>query len=333
MRYVFLCLSGFLLGCRPSAPQTPTLLQPNQVSVQVVKVELVRRPNLVPVTGLVKAARQGEVSAQVMGNVVELPVALGAHVAEGELLVRLASIELESRLAQARAAMNEADRLYRVEVSLDTKGATTKEAVANAQDRLNGAKANLGAMQAVVDQLTLKAPFAGVVTRKRVDVGDLAMPGRVLIEVQSEGKLEVETAIATTFPLLVVGTEVAYDFNNQMGTLKVKEISAAADVQSGRRQVLLAVEKGDLTPGMMVTVFWPTEERQRLLIPFSACQRHGQLERVWVVNEAQKLEMRLVRVAGAENNKWEVLSGLTGQEKVVVMPTDDFVEGMPVHLR
>jgi hypothetical protein len=59
-------------------------------------------------------------------------------------------------------------------------------------------------------------------------------------------------------------------------------------------------------------------------------QHHGQLERAWVVGAEGLLALRLVRVAGVEAGKHEVVSGLSAGEIVVAEPTSDLVEGTPV---
>jgi RND family efflux transporter MFP subunit len=334
MRYlVILSILALMVGCHPEAEKPPLSGKVATVALELVPVEVISGPSFIPITGLVKAERQGQVAAQVMGNVVSIPVALGSKVKEGEVLVRLSSPELEARLAQAQASLHEVERAYHVEAALLAKGASTSDMVSNLQDRFHAMQSNLAAIQATVNQLTLKAPFAGVVTNKSVDVGDLASPGRILVEVQSQGKLEVELAVATALPVLPLGFEVVLDFNGNSERAMVKEISAAADTQSSRRRVILNVEGRLLTSGSTVTVYWPSESRRRILIPATAWQRHGQLERVWVVNDAKKLEMRLVRVAGSEKDKVEVVSGLSGQEILVVKPTSDLIEGLNVAAR
>jgi RND family efflux transporter MFP subunit len=315
-------------ACRP-APVKPAAT-PGAVVVSVVKAEWTATATVVPISGLVQASRQGTVAAQVMGDVVAVPVQLGASVAAGDVLVRLSSGELDARLAQAKATQNEAARAHAQEVELLAKGAATRAAVADLQDRLSAAQANFGALQAVVDHLTIRAPFAGVIGGKFVEVGDLAVPGRVLVEVHAHGPLEIETGLPAAFSLLPLGAEVAFEHAGQEGRARVKESAAAAGTQTLDRRVLLTVTTGTLTAGQAVTVFWPGEARRRILIPVTALQRHGQLERVWVVDAQRQLTLRLVRSAGTEGNRLEIAAGLQGGEEIVDAPVSGLVEGAPV---
>lgn len=319
-------------GCRPSADKSAKVTAP-AVSLRCIRVEEVTSPAPVPVSGVIRAGRQGLLSAQVMGNVVEVPARLGATVAAGDVLARLSSDELNARLAQAKATLTEIERTYAEEARLLEKGASTRSTVAGLRDRQDAARANVSAVQASVDQLTVRAPFAGVVSSKLVDVGDLATPGRPLVEVHSAEAAEIEAGISTLFPALPVGAEVAFEVAGRKGVGRVKELGTSADVQTLHRRLVLSVAEAGFAPGTAVTVFWPAEVRRRLLIPATALQRHGQLERVWVVNPEGRLALRLVRVAGFEAGKHEVTSGLFAGETLVAEPTSDLVEGTPVTQR
>lgn len=334
MRSLLLLAAAMFLvpGCRPSAEKPAKATVP-AVSLRCIRVEEVISPAPMPVSGVVRAGRQGLISAQVMGNVVEVPARLGATVAAGDVLARLSSDELNARLAQAKAALSEIERTHAEESRLLEKGASTRSAVASLRDRLDAARANVSAVQASVDHLTVRAPFAGVVSSKLVDVGDLASPGRPLLEVHSSEGAEIEAGISTLFPALAVGAEVAFEVAGRKGVGRVKELSTSADVQTLNRRMLLSVAEAGFASGTAATVFWPGEARRRLLVPASALQRHGQLERVWVIDPEGRLALRLVRVAGFEAGKHEVVSGLTAGEIVVAEPTSDLVEGTPVTQR
>ncbi len=319
-------------GCRPSADKPAKATAP-AVSLRCIRVEEVTSPAPIAVSGVVRAGRQGLVSAQVMGNVVEVPARLGATVAAGDVLARLSSEEMIARLAQAKAALSEIERTYAEESRLLEKGASTRSTVAGLRDRQDAARANVSAVQASVDHLTVRAPFAGVVSSRLVDVGDLATPGRPLLEVHSTEGAEIEAGISTIFPALSVGAEVAFEVAGRKGVGRVKELATSADVQTLNRRLVLSVAVAGFAPGTAATVFWPGEARRRLLIPAAALQHHGQLERVWVINPEGRLALRLVRVAGFEAGKHEVVSGLSAGEIVVAEPTSDLIEGTPVTQR
>lgn len=334
MRSTFLLVAALVAvtACRP-APVKPATSAPVAVSARLVAVEESSASAPVPLTGVVRAGRQGLVSAQVMGDVIEVPARLGATVAAGDILVRLSSAELLSRLAQAKAATSEVERTRLQEQRLLEKGASTRVAVADLGDRLAAAQAAQAAAQAAVDHLTVRAPFAGVVSSKLVDVGDLATPGRPLLEVHSTSGAEIEAGVPTSLPALPPGANVTFVAGGRTGQGTVKELSSSSDAQTLNRRLVLSLVGAGPVPGYSVTVNWPGEPRPRLLIPATALQRHGQLERVWVADAQRRLELRLVRVTAAEQGKLEVSSGLRVGEQIVAEPSADLSEGAAVTAR
>ena len=128
-------------------------------------------------------------------------------------------------------------------------------------------------------------------------------------EFHAAGPVEIETGIPASFASLAVGAEVGFEVAGRQGRARVKEIATSADARSLNRRVLLVATDDALTPGKPVTVLWPAEPRRRVLVPASAIQRHGQIERVWAVDASGKLALRLVRVAGTEDSRIEVASG------------------------
>jgi len=314
-------------GCRPAPPKP--VAEPAAVSVRTAVAEVSYAPALVPVSGFVRAGRQGLISAQVMGDVIEIPARLGVPVAAGDVLVKLSSKELVARLAQAQATASEVERAFAQESRLLEKGASTRTAVADLKDRFAAAQAAVVAAQAAVDHLMVRAPFAGVVSSKHVDVGDLAAPGRPLLEIHSADGLEIEAGIPAAYATLPLGSEVLIEAAGQQGRARLKELSTSADARTSDRRALFTLPSATIPAGSAVTVRWPGEARQRVLIPAEALRRHGQLERVWVVADGH-LQLRLVRVAGAEGGKLEVVSGLQGGESLVLSPADDLTEGARV---
>ena len=319
-------------GCRPADQAMPAQpASPLTVTITPARVLTTAAPT--PVAGVVKSRDQGTVSAQTMGTVTAVPATLGAKVKAGDVLVRLASPELAARLAQAQAGVAELRREHATEVRLLAKGASTREGVATLRDRLDGAEANLAAVQAQVDHLTVKAPFAGTVSRKFVQAGDLAAPGRPLVELQSEGGLEIEAGIPEASPALAVGTVVRWSAGPTTGNATVKELSARTDAQTHTRRVILAIADPAPAAGVAVTLAWPGQPGRRIAVASSALSRHGQLERVWVIGAEGRLEMRLVRSVGSEGGLTLIVSGLTGDEEIVDRPAADLKEGASVRTR
>jgi RND family efflux transporter MFP subunit len=319
-------------GCRPADEAAPAK-NPGRLTVTTTQAQVLTTASALPVSGLVKSRDQGTLAAQTMGTVIAVSAQLGAKVKSGEVLVRLSSPELTARLAQAKAGVAELRREHDTETRLLAKGASTREGVATLRDRLAGAEANLAAVQAMVDHLTVKAPFAGSVSRKFVEAGDLAVPGRALLELQSLGASEIEAGVPATAKIPPVGTVLRWTAGPLAGVATLKEFGAGADAQTQTRRVVLTLAEPAPAAGTAVTVAWPGGPGRRVAVATSALGRHGQLERVWVVGAGGRIELRLVRSAGQEGDLTLIASGLVGDERIVDRPAPDLVEGTAVEIK
>ncbi len=189
--------------------------------------------------------------------------------------------------------------------NLHKQQAATQAEFDAAQARYNVAKAAVAEAEALSGYAKILAPFDGVVARKLADEGDLAMPGKPLLELEGRTGLrlvaDVPSLLAShvergretrpcdvdTVPDPIIGT--------------VAEISPAADPAS--RTVRVKVDL-PATPGLRSGQFGrlavPVSEATFLFVPPAALVRRGQLEILFVAADG-KAQMRLVR-AGKETD-------------------------------
>jgi RND family efflux transporter MFP subunit len=327
------CALAFLLagGCsRPAG--TAAAPRPPAVPVRVTTVALSVAPQTQPVAGTIRPFERATIAAKITGTVVSANLAVGRSVSAGEILVTLQAGELDAQVGAAQAALDQAIREYSREKSLETKGAATNDAVRAADDRLREARANLQAAEAVLSYTQVAAPFSGVLTNDFVKPGDLATPGRALFELEGVGRLRAEVQVPESLPLPLVGSGlvVVIDNNPVSGTLA--ELSPAADPLSRTR-----LAKIDLTSsavarsGQFVRVLWPAGNRSALLVPATAVQSFGQMERVFVVTGGTA-HLRLVKTSLREGAWVQVSAGLEAGETIVVAPSATLGDGAPVEI-
>jgi len=182
----------------------------------------------------------------------------------------------------------------------------------------------------------ITAPFAGVVTRKRADVGDLATPGKPLLDMEDARSLRLEADV----PEAVIGnlklgdklpvsiSAVESEFEGVVG-----EISPAADPNS--RTILVKLDLPDaqnLRAGQFGRVAMPVGESTALRIPASAIVHHGQMEIVFVVKDSSA-QLRLVKTGKRIGDEVELVSGVEAGEKIVVEDAAGLVDGQPVEAK
>ncbi len=334
---VAVCLSAlvaFSTGCgkkhEPQAAAGETL---PPVAVRVQKIETVRQPAVEEVVGTVQPKLQAVVEAKVSGRITRWSATLGQSVKQGEVLVELGTQEIQAKLDQANAALRQVELELNRTANLRKQNAATQAELDAVQSRYNIAKAAVAEADALSGYAKIVAPFDGVVARKLADEGDLAMPGKPLLELEGRAGLRLVADVPSLLAARVLRDAklaVRVDTLADAITGTVAEISPAADPAS--RTVRMKVDLPE-TPGLRSGQFGrlavPVSEATFLFVPPAALVRRGQLEILFVAADG-KAQMRLVRTGKQTAQGIEILSGLTPGEAVVVEGAANLRDGQPL---
>ncbi len=289
--------------------------------------------NQVEVVGTVQAVEQAEISAKITGNVIALPVDLGSRVKAGDLLLELSAAEISAQVQQARAQLEQAKRNLAREENLLKKNAATPETVKSLEDQLRIAEAAHRTTLTMLDFTKITAPFTGIITRKLVNIGDLATPGKPLLHIEEENKLQVLTDIPEAMIAKIAGGDKLKIFVPSVnlsleGT--VAEVSPVADPSSRTSPIKLRIPNNpQLRSGQFARVTLAMTQAETLVIPAEALVPFGQMERVFVVDNG-KAKLRLVRSGAKDGTNIEILSGLSEGESVITSGNSTLQDGQPI---
>jgi len=173
-----------------------------------------------------------------------------------------------------------------------------------------------------------------VITKKSADVGDLATPGKTLLEIEDPTALRFEADV----PEAIIGSIAAgAGMTVHSGTFEmtgtVSEIAPVADAQSRTFLVKLDLPQ---TPGLRTGQFGrvaiPLSETSVLRIPVSAVVQRGQMEIVFVV-EKGRAQLRLVKTGKRFGNEVELVSGIEAKEQVAVENVSRLSDGQRVEVQ
>jgi RND family efflux transporter MFP subunit len=327
-------LIALVTGCgKHHEPQATTGENLPPAVVRVQTIEAIKQPAVEEVVGTVQPKLQAIVEAKVSGRITRLPVRLGQSVKQGDVLVELATQEIQARLDQANAAFRQAELDFNRTDNLRKQQAATQSELDAAQARYNVAKASVAEAEAVSGYARILAPFDGVVARKLADEGDLAMPGKPLLDLEGRAGLRLVADVPSLLASRVLPDAklaVRVDTLTDSITGTVTEISPAADPAS--RTVLMKVdlpETAGLSTGQFGRLAVPVGEATFLFVPPSALVRRGQLEILFVAADG-KAQMRLVRTGKETPQGIEILTGLAPGESVVVEGAGNLRDGQPV---
>ncbi|HEY5741325.1 MAG TPA: efflux RND transporter periplasmic adaptor subunit, partial [Terrimicrobiaceae bacterium] len=158
-------------------------------------IEAKPHPVTEEVIGTVRAKIRAAVEAKVSGRITRMAVDLGQPVREGDLIAEIDAQEIKARLDQAVATREQAGQdLKRYTVLLEKQVAAKQEFDA-AQARFRVADAAVKEAQAMLGYVEVRAPFAGVISRRLADAGDFASPGKALVEIENPQVLRFEVDV------------------------------------------------------------------------------------------------------------------------------------------
>ncbi|MEN8199282.1 MAG: efflux RND transporter periplasmic adaptor subunit [Thermodesulfobacteriota bacterium] len=307
------------------------------VSVTVEEVHEERARSRIEVVGTLEAVERASISPRISGQIIELPVVLGSKVKRGDLLVKLSAGEISAKVLQAEAQLSQARRNLARESKLQKQGASTQETVKSLKDGVRIAEAAYKEATTMLDYTTITAPFSGTITRKIANTGDLAAPGMVLLQMENSDELQVLAQVPEALLLKVAigdSLSVKIPAASLLLTGEVAEVAPSADPVSRTAPVKINIPSGpDLRVGQFARITLTGSDESTLMIAQSALLARGQMDIVFVVEEAEKIaRMRLVKTGASYDGEVEILSGLEPGEQVVVTNVTKLQDGQPLNI-
>ncbi len=202
------------------------------------------------------------------------------------------------------------------------------------RQRIAHAQAQLRTSEVTLSDTRIAAPSAGVVVSRRVEPGNLAVPGQALLILDDPRRYRLEVEVgeyAMGWVRLGQSIPVTLDSLGRALDGRVVEIVPAAD--PGSRSVTVKLELAAL-PGLHSGLFgrasFPAAERLALLVPGAALVERGQLTGVYVVDGESVARLRLVTAGPRRGDRVEILSGLSSGERIITQGAERVVDGARV---
>lgn len=282
---------------------------------------------------------------------------IGAVVTAGTALGQIDTPELDQQIASSRAALVSAQATASLAKStadrwndlLSDNSVSRQEA-----DEKNGdlavknaavmaARADLGRLLAQKAFSTLRAPFAGIVTLRSADIGDLVGPGssaqQPLFAVADTHRIRIYVSVPQSYSAAMTpglaATLTVPDYPDRTYTARVIGNSGAINSQTGTFQVQLVADNpdGTLKPGGYAQVRFDVHGRAGTVqIPSSALVFRAQGTQVALVGPGDRIRMQRVTIGRDLGQTVEVTSGLPAGAKIVDNPPDSIANGELVRI-
>lgn len=348
----------FLTGTLVSSCSSGQEQQPDEspvLEVQTSRATFTEIPEQYSYTGTVTGEKRVNLSTKIMGTVTSLAVESGDPVSEGEVLAHIQSRNIQAQKEQVRANLNEAEvhlnnvetNFKRIKALYEDSSATRKEfddistQYSAAQAKVRALESKLAEINDLLGYSRITAPIDGYVVATRIEEGDLANPGQVLLTIENTQNLEMNITVPESeISKFAVGDTVLSEVSaaGKRFTGIIESVVPSGDAVSRQFEVNVSVPdsiaaRGTVKPGMYARVILQKGSAQYLTVPQEALITRGQLHGVFTVNETNELMLRWVRTGKQIEGEVEILSGLSEGEMYVVQYDPKLKEGMKVSVK
>src|SRR5690606_8745156 len=220
------------------------------------------------------------------------------------VIMRFTSVEQRAALRQAQASLEEAEarfdeaereheRVANMFRNETVSRARFEQAQANrdaAEARLEAARSAVATAEEQLEYTDVRAPYAGIVSARHVEVGELVSPGQALMSGLSLESLRVNVDVPQSMfqPIREIGRAYVYVGEERIEAASLTFFPVAdAAANTFRVRVNLPEGSARLFPGMFVKVGFVIGETRRLLIPFDAVVRRSELSAVYAVDDGE----------------------------------------------
>ena len=358
-------LTATLVGCS-SERETVNAASEIVSNVAVISAQAATVPDMVEAVGTIRAAETSQLAAQMMGNIVEIRVREGDRVQRGQVLAVIddaqpraaldrataADLAAQQEIAAAQSDFTLADSTFkRYQTLYEKKSVSPQEfdevkaryQAAQARREMAGAeqaqaKAALQQARTSLAYTHVVAPFDGLVTDKKADVGTLASPGMPIFTVEDLRRYRLEATVnETDLRYVHQGQQLSVSVDalgDRQLKGKVVEIVPAAD--AGSRSFLVKVELPSdpaLRSGLFGRVQFTRGDRTVLLIPHDSVVERGQLQGIYVLDQNRIAALRYITLGKPSAGQVEVLAGLQAGEMLVADPDGRELSGKKIQSR
>ncbi len=306
-------------------------------------------------SGQIETEQFANISTRMMGYVSKIHVKVGDKVRKGQLLININNTDIEAKKAQANAGLSQAEsgfhiaekdyerfkKLYEQNSASQKEfdDITTRYEIAKAQ--VEAAKQMQNEINAMLAYSNIKAPFSGVITSKTINEGDMANPGMPLFSLEAPGKYVATALIPETEITQIKNGETVQVYIKSTGKKlqgKVSEVSTSSQNTGGQYLVKIKLKndpKIKLYSGMFVSTNFTLKNgiNNNIIVPKSALVNQGQLIGIYTVSKSNTAILRWLKIGNNLEDKVEVLTGLTKDEKYIVSAEGKLYNGVKLNVK
>jgi membrane fusion protein (multidrug efflux system) len=322
-------------GCSRQQQEQGKVIGPQTVDVVTAEAKVQPLGLEIEAVGTARANESVEVTSKASNTVTAIRFQEGDRVRKGDILVELDSAEARASLAEAEAALAESQNNFKRSRDLYTQQALSVSQLDLIEATLKANQARVDVAKARLADTIIRASFDGKTGFRRVSVGSLVSPGTAITTLDDTSVIKLDFTVAETYLYALEQglpvTAATAGLPGRQFNGKVSQIDSRVDPVS--RSIAVRAElpnpKGELRPGMFMTVKLQGEMSPALLVPENAIVPEQGRTFVFVVEEGEA-SRREVKVGKRRPGVVEIVDGLKEHERVVVEGTQNLRDGGPV---
>jgi membrane fusion protein (multidrug efflux system) len=284
-------------------------------------------------TGTLRAVRGADLSAQASGVVDEIAFDSGNEVPLGKVLLRLKPNDDYAKLQQLQAAAELADQTYKRDQEQFAAQAISQANIDTDVSTLKSARAQVAAQQALIEEKIVKAPFAGRLGIRQVDIGQYLTSGTTVVTLQALDPILVDFYVPQqALAQMKIGQPVSATvdtYAQEAFSGAIEAINSKVDPSSRNVQIRANLHNPDkrLVPGMFANVrIQYGEKNDQITLPQTVVTYNPFGDTVFVVeknaaddkgNSHLTVQQRFVKLGATRGDQVAVLSGVKAGEIVV----------------
>jgi len=302
--------------------------------------------------GVLQANQRVNLSFQVSGKLIKLPIKEGLKVKKGQMIGQLDSRAYQAKYDSALAAYKNAKANYLRGIKLIKKEYISQADVDKLKASMDQSNAQLRLTQKALEETKLYAPFSGTIAKQYVRNYTDIQAKQEIISLQNNHHLEIVVNVPESVMLNTKRSQDQQEISlkaqfstipNTLFDLKINEYSTEADASTRTYKVTLSIldSKGyDLYPGMTVTVLAIINPKHLVknpvyLIPENAVISDPNGKKgffVWKIDQHHQVHLSPVKIGQLTDSRIQILQGLSPSDQIVTAGVHYLTENQPVKI-
>ena len=288
----------------------------------------------VTMTGRTRASRQVNLRAEIEGQVVSIPAEKGSIVKKGQILAKLGLQDRAARVSEAEQLLNQRQIQYSAAKELTEKGFNSRVRLAEARSELEAARAQLKQARVALSNITIKAPFDGVVNGQMVEIGDYVSKGDEMFDLVDLDPVEIIGFLTEKqMEYVTEGTEAIAELlrgQEVKGDITFIASAASEETRTFEMEITLANPDLQIKEGLTAKIKIPIKEDKAYKIsPSILSLADDGTVGVKIVNTEDKVEFKPIRLL-KDTPEYLWIGGLPDQVRIITVGQDFVIPGQTV---